>query len=171
MVIEGKEGDAAGLDVFALLDGVTEPVRGLEDPYWALREFFRLCRQPSVTLTLGEIERIIGFELDWEARYFQAFWFDEAPAYVGGQGEREFPFHAMEPSRQAAEYVISDAWRSQGYRIQRLDLPHRKVVFHREVHGTVGLTIPPALLRGRIPENAAHEATTFFAYLIKKYGL
>ena len=171
VVIKGKEGGAAGLDVFALLDGVTEPVRGLEDPYWALREFFRLCRQPSVTLTLGEIETIIGFELDWEARYFQAFWFDEAPAYVGGQWEKEFPFHAMEPSRQAAEYVISDAWRSQGYRIQRLDLPHRKVVFHREVHGTVGLTIPPALLRGRIPENAAHEATTFFAYLIKKYGL
>ena len=73
--------------------------------------------------------------------------------------------------RQAAEYVISDAWRSQGYRIQRLDLPHRKVVFHREIHGTVGLTIPPMLLRGRIPENAAHEATTFFAYLIKKDGL
>lgn len=90
---------------------------------------------------------------------------------MGGQWEKEFPFHAMEPSRQAAEYVISDAWRSQGYRIQRLDLPHGKVVFHREVHGTVGLTIPPALLRGRIPENAAHEATTFFAYLIKKYGL
>lgn len=171
MVIEGKEGSAAGLDVFALLDGVTEPVHGLEDPYWALREFFRLCRQPSVMLTLGEIETIIGFELDWEARYFQTFWFDEAPAYVGGQWEKEFPFHAMEPSRQAAEYVISDAWRSQGYRIQRLDLPHRKVVFHREIHGTVGLTIPPMLLRGRIPENAAHEATTFFAYLIKKYGL
>lgn len=171
VVIKGKEGGAAGLDVFALLDGVTEPVRGLEDPYWALREFFRLCRQPSVTLTLGEIETIIGFELDWEARYFQAFWFDEAPAYVGGQWEKEFPFHAMEPSRQAAEYVISDAWRSQGYRIQRLDLTHGKVVFHREVYGTVGLTIPPVLLQGRIPENAAHEATTFFAYLIKKYGL
>ena len=61
--------------------------------------------------------------------------------------------------------------RSQGYRIQRLDLTHGKVVFHREVYGTVGLTIPPVLLQGRIPENAAHEATTFFAYLIKKYGL
>ena len=42
-------------------------------------------RQPSVTLTFQEIERIIGFELDWEARYFQAFWFDETPAYVGSQ--------------------------------------------------------------------------------------
>ena len=78
---------------------------------------------------------------------------------------------AVEPSRQAAEYVIADAWRSQGYRIQRLDLTHGKVVFHREVYGTVGLTIPPVLLQGRISENAAHEATTFFAYLIKKYGL
>lgn len=171
VVIEGKEGDSSGLDVLTLLDGVTEPVRGLEDPYWDLREVFRLCRQPSVTLTFQEIERIIGFELDWEARYFQAFWFDEAPAYVGSQWEKEFPFHAVEPSRQAAEYVIADAWRSQGYRIQRLDLTHGKVVFHREVYGTVGLTIPPVLLQGRISENAAHEATTFFAYLIKKYGL
>lgn len=33
VVAEGKEGGAAGLDMFALLDGVTEPVRGLEDPY------------------------------------------------------------------------------------------------------------------------------------------
>ena len=157
--------------MFALLDGVTEPARGLENPYWDLREFFRLCRRSSVTLTLPEIEKIIGFELDWEARYFQAFWFDEAPAYVGGQWEQEFPFHAVEPSQQAAEYVISDAWRSQGYRIQRLDLSRERVVFHREVYGTTGLTIPPALLQSRIPENAAHEATTFFAYLIKKYGL
>ena len=60
---------------------------------------------------------------------------------------------------------------SQGYRIQRLDLHRERVVFHREVYGTVGLTIPPALLQTRIPENAAYEATTIFAYLIKKYGL
>ena len=135
-----------------------------------------MCRKSSVTLTLPEIEKIIGFELDWEARYFQAFWFDEAPAYVGGQWEQEFPFHAVEPSQQAAEYVISDAWRSQGwrsqgYRIQRLDLSRERVVFHREVYGTTGLTIPPALLQSRIPENAAHEAPTFFADLRQKEGL
>lgn len=71
----------------------------------------------------------------------------------------------MSPSQQSSEYVISDAWRSQGYRIQRLDLRRERVVFHREVYG------PSALLQTRIPENAAYEATTFFAYLIKKYGL
>ena len=60
----------------------------------------------------------------------------------------------MSPSQQSSEYVISDAWRSQGYRIQRLDLRRERVVFQT-----------------RIPENAAYEATTFFAYLIKKYGL
>ncbi len=91
VVIEGKEGDSSGLMYSPCWMGVTEPVRGLEDPYWDLREVFRLCRQPSVTLTFQEIERIIGFELDWEARYFQAFWFDEAPAYVGSQWEKEFP--------------------------------------------------------------------------------
>ena len=40
---EGKEGDSSNLDVLTLLDGVTEPVRGLEVPYWDLREVFRLC--------------------------------------------------------------------------------------------------------------------------------
>lgn len=168
---EESFGPGAAFDFFATLEGVTEPTRGLEDPYWDLREFFRLCRKPSVTLTLQEIERIIGFELDWESRFYPAFWFDEAPALDGDQWAKEFPFHAAHPSRQVCEYVISEAWRSQGYRIQHLDLAHGRIVFHREVYGTVGLTIPPALLRERIPENAAHEATTFFAYLIKKYGL
>ena len=168
---EEQPAQGAEFDFFSTLEGVTELTRGLEDPYWDLREFFRLCRKPSVTLTLLEIEKIIGFELDWEARFYPAFWFDEAPALEGRQWAREFPFHVMFPSQQSSEYVISDAWRSQGYRIQRLDLHRERVVFHREVYGTVGLTIPPALLQTRIPENAAYEATTFFAYLIKKYGL
>ena len=45
-----------------------------------------------MTLTFQEIERIIGFELDWEARYFQAFWFDEAPAYVAASGRKSSHF-------------------------------------------------------------------------------
>lgn len=170
-ILSEKQQGQEEFDFFGVLKDVTEPICGLEDPYWDLREFFRLCRKPSVTLTLQEIEKIIGFELDWEARFYPAFWFDEAPALDGGQWAQEFPFHAVLPSQQASEYVISDAWRSQGYRIQRLDLRHGRVIFHREVYGTVGLTIPPALLRERIPENAAYEATTFFSYLIKKYGL
>lgn len=43
VVIEGKEGDSSGLDVLTLLDGVTEPVRGLEDPYWGPAGGLRLC--------------------------------------------------------------------------------------------------------------------------------
>ena len=43
VIDEGKEGDSSNLDVLTLLDGVTEPVRGLEVPYWDLREVFRLC--------------------------------------------------------------------------------------------------------------------------------
>ena len=30
VLVEGREGVASGLDVFALLDGVTEPARGLD---------------------------------------------------------------------------------------------------------------------------------------------
>lgn len=168
---EERQETGTGFNFFAMLDGVTEPTRGLEDPYWELREYFRLCRQPSITLTLQEIEKIIGFELEWEAHFYPAFWFDEAPAMSGQQWAKEFPFHVTNPSQQSAEYVISDSWRTQGYRIQRLDLAHKRIIFRREVYGTVGLTIPPALVRERIPENAAYEATIFFSYLIKKYGL
>ena len=32
VLVEGREGVASGLDVFALLDGVTEPARGMGSP-------------------------------------------------------------------------------------------------------------------------------------------
>lgn len=70
VVIKDKKEGAADLNVFALLDRVTELVRGLGGPYWALWESLRPCRWPSVTLTLDEIETIIGFRPDWEAHYF-----------------------------------------------------------------------------------------------------
>lgn len=41
----------------------------MEDPYYPLREFFRLCSRSPVTLTFSDIEEIIGDRLDWEA-YF-----------------------------------------------------------------------------------------------------
>lgn len=81
----------------------------------------------------------------------------------------DFPFHAIKPSSR--EYCISDAWLSQGYRIQRLRLLERRVVFLREVHNKSGLSLPPALSDQRIPDDAAYEAKEFFRYLIKKYGL
>lgn len=62
------QGEENGIDVPTLLEGATEFPQ-MEDPYYPLREFFRLCSRSPVTLTFSDIEEIIGDRLDWEA-YF-----------------------------------------------------------------------------------------------------
>ena len=157
-----------GVDVIALLDGVTE-LPEIEDPYYPLREFFRLCSRSPVSLTFSEIEKIIGDRLDWEAYFCEAWWFDEATGMNAALWDEEFPFHAIIPPER--EYCISSAWISQGYRIMRLHLTDRRVVFRRVVTGVSGLEIPKALIEHKIPDKAIYEAKDFFDYLIKKYAL
>lgn len=131
VLAEGPRGDDS-LDVFSLLVGVTDPTRGLEDLYWDLREFFRLCEKPPITMTFQDIEKIIGFALEGESCHCKAFWFDEAPALAGELRTQEFSTGAVRPSQLASEYVISDAWRSQGFRIQRLDMTQEKATSTRK---------------------------------------
>ena len=157
-----------GVDVIALLDEVTE-LPEVEDPYYPLREFFRLCSRSPVTLTFSDIEEIIGDRLDWEAYFCEAWWFDEAAGMTSALWELEFPFHAITPSDR--EYCISSAWLSQGYRIMRLRLADRRIVFRRVVSGVSGLEIPKALTERKLPDKAVYEAKDFFDYLIKKYAL
>ena len=157
-----------GVDVIALLDEVTE-LPEVEDPYYPLREFFRLCSRSPVTLTFSDIEEIIGDRLDWEAYFCEAWWFDEAAGMTSALWELEFPFHAITPSER--EYCISSAWLSQGYRIMRLRLADRRIVFRRVVSGVSGLEIPKALTERKLPDKAVYEAKDFFDYLIKKYAL
>lgn len=157
-----------GVDVIALLDRVTE-LPEIEDPYYPLREFFRLCSRSPVSLTFSEIEKIIGDRLDWEAYFCEAWWFDEATGMNAALWDEEFPFHAIIPPER--EYCISSAWISQGYRIMRLRLTDRRVVFRRVVTGVSGLEIPKALIEHKIPDKAIYEAKDFFDYLIKKYAL
>lgn len=166
VLTDGPEGEH--LDLISMLETVTDPIADLESPYWDLREFFRNCKKSPVTLTFQQIEQIIGDNLDWEAYFSEAFWFDEAPGMTSELWD-DFPFHAVKPSSR--EYCISDAWTSQGYRIQRLRLLDRRVIFRREVHNKSGLSLPPALSDQRIPDDAVYEAKEFFRYLIKKYGL
>ena len=169
-VLYDQQLDMEEFSFFDELEGITEPTKGLEDPYGDLKEFFRVKESASVTLTFKEIESIIGFDLGWEARC-KAFWFDEAPVGTGELWAKEFPFHAIEPSTLIAEHVISDAWRTQGYSIKRLDIAKEKVVFRRTVHKVSGLVIPKPLMDKKLPDNAVHELNTYFAYIIKKYGL
>lgn len=82
---------------------------------------------------------MIGFELDWKVHYFYESWFDEAPACVGIQWKQKFPLYVEESSWQVAERHIGCLSYSQGYCILWPDLDHGRVVFHREVYGTMGL--------------------------------
>ena len=169
-ILYDHEPDIEKFNFFAQLEGITEPAKGLEDPYGDLKEFFRVQEKASITLSFKEIESIIGFDLGWEARC-KAFWFDEAPVGTGELWAKEFPFHAVEPSDLIAEHVISDAWRIQGYSIKRLDIAKEKVVFRKTIHKVSGLVIPKALMEKKLPDNAVYELKSYFEYIIKKYGL
>lgn len=162
------QGEENGIDVLTLLEGATEFPQ-MEDPYYPLREFFRLCSRSPVTLTFSDIEEIIGDRLDWEAYFCEAWWFDEAAGMNSALWKLEFPFHAITPPER--EYCISNAWISQGYRIMRLRLADRRVVFRRVAAGVSGLEIPKALTEQKLPDKAVYEAKDFFDYLIKKYAL
>ncbi len=104
--------DDGPLDLIGMLEGVTDLTEALESPYWYLKEYFRLCDRSPVTLTFKEIEQMIGERLDWEAYFFDAFWFDETPGMAGELWEAEFPYHAIKPRER--DYCISDACSVKG---------------------------------------------------------
>ncbi len=145
------------LDLNQIAEEVTQLVCDADDIFYRLREFFRLCKKSSVTMTFQKIEEILDDELDREAREQEAYWYDEAPG--------------MTVSTIGRETVIADAWKSQGFKIYRLNLQKEKVTFHKVVDGVSGLKIPAALTRTKIPDSAAYELKKFYNHIIKKYGL
>lgn len=166
-----EESDAAvrPINVLSLLDKVVESSTDLDDPYYPLREFFRICGKSPLTLSFEEIESILGERLDWEAYFCSAFWYDEAPGFGGEMWSSQYPFQAIRPGNR--EHCISEAWRSQGYVIQHLRLTDHRVVFRKDIHGTAAIKVPRALMDTRIPKDAVFELEEFFKYIIRKYGL
>ena len=160
--------DGQGVDLFELLEGVTEP-DPQANPYETLREFFHNSNKSPITLTFKQIEEIIGDELDWSAHFFEAYWFDEAPGMNGELWENEYPFDKLLPEDR--EVALAPAWRSQGYCIQRLRLEEQRVIFKKEMSNVSALKIPPALLEQKIPDKAKYEIEDYLKYVIKKYGL
>ena len=107
------QGEENGIDVLTLLEGATEFPQ-MEDPYYPLREFFRLCSRSPVTLTFSDIEEIIGDRLDWEAYFCEAWWFDEAAGMNSALWKLEFPFHAMRGSARATA-LCGCGWQTAGW--------------------------------------------------------
>ncbi len=117
--------------------------------YYYLSEFFRTCNTSPITLTFDKIESIIGDSLGATALR-EEYWF------------------------RTGFMCISQCWLSNGYEIERLHLDGTKrVVFHitSGSRNTSAITIPSALQKGRIPNEAKYELENYFKYIIKKYGL
>lgn len=163
----GEEG--VGVDLASLLEGVLDHGGEEESPYTELREFFRLCQKTPVRLTFGQIEEILGDDLEWEAYFFEAFWYDCVPGKTSAMWREEgFPFHMLKPSNSG--HCIAEAWLSQGYRIKALHLREERVVFRRAIHHQSGLLVPRDLLEKKLPDTAVQECNNFFRYIRKKYG-
>ena len=67
--------------------------------------------------------------------------------------------------------MIAEAWLTEGYRLEKLDLKKEKITLKREMDGVARLVIPKQLTDKKIPIDAKYELETHMEYIIKKYGL
>jgi hypothetical protein len=111
-----------------------------------ISEYFRQQTSAIFTLTFDDFEKILGEPLNKTANKFKGYWYRK--------GERK----------------ISNSWLSNGYKIRKIDLQKKRIVFVR-FENNLPVKIPDVFLRGRVPENTKAELENFFDYLIKKYGL
>ena len=67
-----------------------------ELPYLELTSFFYRNNTPTINLHFREIEQILGDTLPWEAYFFDAFWYDDAPELTSPMWKEEgFPFRTF----------------------------------------------------------------------------
>ena len=158
------EAEEEPVPILEKLEQVAKPISVLNQPYDALREFFRLSTKNIIVLRFSEIEKMLGEELPQSANDDEAFWTDKAPI---ADSSSLLPID--DGSLQHSP--ISDCWETQGYTIQHLDLEKKKVVFRRKHENVSGLTLPKYLVERPLPDAAVREANEFFKHLKKKYGL
>ena len=114
--------------------------------YALLSEYFYNATDFLITLTFKQIADIADRKLP-DSSSSRYFW------YKNGFNE------------------ISACWIDNGYRIKRLHLNQRYVVFYRFDKASNSLQIPPILMSNKIPQKAKYELENYFQYIIKKYGL
>jgi hypothetical protein len=132
-------------DLYALLKQMTKTRKRTK--YQALSEYFQKCNDPVFTLTFAEIEKISGRELCRSAYARSNYWYNKRSG------------------------CISSCWLQNGYKIRRLHMNKKRIVFERtEVLGD-SVTIPKVFLSGRLPPGAKAEMNIMFDYIRKKYGL
>jgi hypothetical protein len=112
-----------------------------------LEEYFRQKNDGKFTLTFDEIEKIIETPLCGSAKKYTAYWY------------------------RRGDSQISYAWLVNGYKIQKIDLEKKRVVYEKNEDFGKAIKIPDILLSGRIPVNAKQEAEIFLKHIVEKYGL
>lgn len=142
-------------DVYRTLEGLTEHITedykgtiGRKWRYYNLKEYFAKCTAASVTLTFKQIEEIIKHKLPDGAFKNKQYWY-----------------------RIEKHNGIAEAWLTEGYNLDKIDLVKRQVSLSRCEEGVSNLKIPDILLSGKLPDNAVFELETFMEYIINKYGL
>lgn len=115
--------------------------------YYALKLYLQKITADKVTLTFAQIEKIVGFKLPLSSKKYPSWW-----------------------SHKSSQNAICDAWTSEGFVKQQLDIVGEKLYLHREVKRKT-VDIPNVILNGDMPENARIEVEDFCQYIIKKYGL
>ena len=143
-------------DVCGILEGISlrderKRIKREIRPDWRhykLKEYLSQSTAASVTLTFQQIEELDGRPLPLSARKNRDWWYPRSNCNT-----------------------IAEAWRTEGYVLQNLDLDKEKVHLRRDEDGVSKLDIPAVLLRGKLPDNAVFELETHMAYIIEKYGL
>lgn len=120
------------------------------DTIWThvlLKRYFAISVENEITLTFKQIEEIEGKKLRPESKNAE-FWSERKKSYK----------------------TIADTWKSEGYELEKLDLPNEKITLRR-INPKSLLKIPEELTRQKIPADAIFELETHFSYIIDKYGL
>ena len=107
--------------------------------YSALGDYLRRQRNERVPMTFAEIEKIIGAKLPASAHKHRPWW-----------------------SNNPRNSVMTKAWLDAGFESEQVNMPGRKLVFHR-VRGTkpAGETLQAA------PEKPFHPAYGFMQGLVR----
>jgi RNA-directed DNA polymerase len=124
-----------------------EAKQPIEYEFDALMAYFHKKTDAVFTLKFDEISKILGEPLSPLAEKFSSWW------------------------TRSGEDKISECWSSNGYKIRKLHLEEKYIVFARDDSKNVPVTIPEVFLSGRVPPNARAELENFFEHIRKKYGL
>lgn len=118
-----------------------------ESKFINLTAYFHNLRKNNITLTFKDIEKILKFKLCDSAYKYRTYFFSNK------------------------EGMIAEAWTSQGYKINKLDLENEKIEFTRVDFRRSKIIIPKFMYRMDLQPEMIEETNRFFLHLQEKYRL